>query len=152
VLVPRCVVARRPRYSGVDSPPEAQRKITDDQVAWLTTITDSGAPAPNPVWVVADGDTLVVYASPESRKVHNIARRNRVSLHFNSDRSGSDVVVINGEADLEHRQLPSALPAYVEKYERATTEELHQTFDDLDAVYHTRIRIRPTRVRLTATE
>jgi PPOX class probable F420-dependent enzyme len=133
----------------VDFPPQAQRKITEDQVAWLTTITDSGVPAPNPVWFVPDGDTLVVHASPESRKVHNIARRNRVSFHFNSDRSGSDIVVINGEADLEHRQLPSALPAYVQKYQRATTEELHQTFDDLDAVYHTRIRIRPTRVRLT---
>jgi PPOX class probable F420-dependent enzyme len=140
------------RYSGVDLPPEAQRKIAEDQVAWLTTITDGGAPAPNPVWFVLDGDTLVVYAAPESRKVHNIARRNRVSFHFNSDRSGGDIVVINGEADLEHRQLPSAMPAYVQKYERATAEELHQTFDDLDAVYTTRIRIRPTRVRLTATE
>jgi PPOX class probable F420-dependent enzyme len=140
------------RYSGVDLPPEAQHKIAEDEVAWLTTITDVGAPAPNPVWFVLDGDTLVVYAAPESRKVHNIARRNRVSFHFNCDRSGSDIVVINGEADLEHRQLPSAMPVYVQKYERTTAEELHQTFDDLDAVYNTRIRIRPTRVRLTATE
>ena len=43
------------------------------------------------------------------------------------------------------------MPLYVQKYERGTAEELHQTFDDLDAMYNTRIRIRPMRVRLTAT-
>ena len=83
--------------------------------------------------------------------MHNIARRHRVALHFNSDRTGSDIVVVNGEAELEHRQRPSDLPAYVKKYERAVADELQQTFDDLDAVFNTRIRIRPTRVLLTAT-
>ncbi|HEX5095597.1 MAG TPA: pyridoxamine 5'-phosphate oxidase family protein [Acidimicrobiia bacterium] len=133
----------------IDLPPEAQRRIANDQVVWLTTITDSGAPAPNPVWFVPDGESLVVYAAPESHKVHNIGRRNHVSLHFNSDPNGTDVVVINGDAELENDQRPSALPAYVKKYERSVAEDLQQTFDDLDRQFHTRIRIRPTRVRLT---
>jgi PPOX class probable F420-dependent enzyme len=130
-------------------PAEATDKIAHDHVAWLTTVTDSGAPAPNPVWFVADGDTIVVQAAPDSRKVHSIAQRKRVSLHFNSDRSGSDIVIVNGDATLEHDQPPSTLSSYVDKYQREIAEELNMTLDDLDAVYHTRIRIRPTRVRLT---
>jgi len=59
------------------------------------------------------------------------------------------LLVINGDAELENDQRPSALPAYVKKYERSVAEDLQQTFDDLDRQFHTRIRIRPTRVRLT---
>ncbi|WP_354577950.1 pyridoxamine 5'-phosphate oxidase family protein [Rhodococcus sp. PvR044] len=68
-------------------PPEARRHIAEDHIAWLTTVTDSGAPAPNPVWFVPDGDDLVVFSAPGSRKVHNIAERPTVTLNFNSDRT-----------------------------------------------------------------
>ena len=43
----------------MELPNEAQRRISQDKVAWLTTITDRGGPAPNPVWFVPDGDDLV---------------------------------------------------------------------------------------------
>jgi hypothetical protein len=46
----------------MDMPTEAQRRIAQDKVAWLTTITNRGAPAPNPVWFVPDGDDLVVFS------------------------------------------------------------------------------------------
>jgi PPOX class probable F420-dependent enzyme len=59
----------------MDMPTEAQRRITQDNVAWLTTITDRGAPAPNPVWFVPDGDDLVVFSNPQARKVRNIEQR-----------------------------------------------------------------------------
>jgi hypothetical protein len=51
----------------------------------LTTITDRGVPAPNPVWFVPDGDDLVVFSSPHARKVRNIEQRPTVTVHFNSD-------------------------------------------------------------------
>lgn len=46
----------------MDMPTEAQRRIAQDKVAWLTTITDRGAPAPK--------------------------QRPTVTLHFNSDADG----------------------------------------------------------------
>ena len=133
----------------MEFPPDAERRIIQDQVAWLTTITDAGAPAPNPVWFVRQGDDLVVFAEPSSRKVHNIEQRPLVSLHFNSDAHGGDIVIVNGTAELAHNQPPSATDEYVDKYEAAITGELQTTVAELDAQYNTRIRIRPTKVRLT---
>jgi PPOX class probable F420-dependent enzyme len=133
----------------MDLPPEAERRIDADIVAWLTTVTDSGAPAPNPVWFVRDGDDLLVFSAPDARKVHNIEQRPRVSLHFNSDRDGGDVVIITGVASVRPDRPPSALRAYLEKYEPSITGPLATTVEEIDRTYNTEIRIRPTRVRLT---
>jgi PPOX class probable F420-dependent enzyme len=135
----------------MEMPTAARRRITRDNVVWLTTITDRGAPAPNPVWFVPDGDDLVVFSSPHARKVHNIEQRPTVTLHFNSDPDGGDVVVITGEAVLAHGRRPSALRAYLDKYEASITGPLATTVDEIDRTYNTEIRIRPTGVRLTDT-
>lgn len=136
----------------MELPPEARRRIDSDTVAWLTTVSDSGAPAPNPVWFVADGPDLVVFTSPASRKVHNIGQRPQVCLHFNSDASGGDIVIVNGRAEVTIDQRPSAQSGYLAKYENAVRNELGMTVEDLDAGFDARIRITPTRVRLTPTE
>ena len=125
-------------------PAEARRRIEQDRVVWLTTVTDQGIPAPNPVWFVPDGDDLVVFSEPASRKVHNIEQRPMVSLHFNSDPAGGDVVVIT------HEQPPSHLPGYLDRYHADIVGPLNTTVDEIDRAYDTRIRIRPTGVRLTA--
>ena len=135
----------------MDMPNDAQRRISEERVVWLTTVADSGAPAPNPVWFVPDGDDLVVYSTPGSRKVHNIEQRPRVTLHFNSTPEGGDVVVITGEAALTRERRPSALPGYLDRYEASITGPLAMTVDEIDRTYNTEIRIRPTRVRLTDT-
>lgn len=132
----------------MDMPPEAQRRIRDDDVVWLTTVTDSGVPAPNPVWFVPDGDDLVVFSSPESRRVHNLGARPTVSLNFNTTPDGGDVVVIVGTAALTPNVAPSGQPGYLDKYSGAIADELHTTVEEIDATYSTRIRIRPDRVRL----
>ncbi len=133
----------------MDLPPEAQRRVADDLVVWLTTITDSGAPAPNPVWVVPDGDDILVFSNPASRRVHNIEQRPSVALHFNSDRHGGDVVIINGVASIRRDRPPSELRVYVEKYEASITGPMATTVEEIGRTYNTEIRIRPTRVRLT---
>jgi PPOX class probable F420-dependent enzyme len=130
-------------------PLEARRRIAEDRVIWLTTVTDRGIPAPNPVWFVPDGDDLIVFTAPESRKVHNIERRPTVTLHFNSDPAGGNVVIITGVAELAHNQLPSEFPGFLDKYESDIIGPLGLTVDEIDQTYHTRLRIRPTRVRLT---
>jgi PPOX class probable F420-dependent enzyme len=135
----------------MDMPSEAQRRISQDRIVWLTTVTDRGAPAPNPVWFVADGDDLVVYSTPAARKVRNIEKRPTVTLHFNADPDGGDVVVITGEAAVTPGRRPSAMRAYLDKYESSITGALGTTVDEIDRTYDTEIRIRPTRVRLTDT-
>ncbi|MDQ3988019.1 MAG: pyridoxamine 5'-phosphate oxidase family protein [Actinomycetota bacterium] len=133
----------------MDIPVEARRRIADDRVVWLTTVTDRGAPAPNPVWFVPDGDDLVVFTAPGSRKVHNIERRPTVTLHFNSDPAGGDVVIITGEVEMTHDQAPSGFPGFLDRYESDITGPLDMTVNEIDQTYNTLLRIRPTRVRLT---
>lgn len=135
----------------MDMPNEAQHRVAQDNVVWLTTVTDRGIPAPNPVWFVPDGDDLVVFSAPDARKVRNIEQRPGVTLHFNSDPDGGDVVIITGEAAIAHGRRPSALGAYLDKYETTITGALGTTVDEIDRTYDTEIRIRPTRVRLTDT-
>jgi PPOX class probable F420-dependent enzyme len=132
----------------MDIPEEARRRIETEDVAWLTTVTDSGAPAPNPVWFVPDGGDLLVFAQPGSVKARNIAARPRVTLHFETrDPAGSDVCVISGSAALERGVKGSAQPGYLAKYTRLMAE-IEFTVDDLDNDYDTCIRITPTRVRV----
>jgi PPOX class probable F420-dependent enzyme len=133
----------------VELPAEALRRIEADHVVWFTTVSDRGVPVPKPVWFVRDGDDLVVFSQPSSRRVHNIAQRPVVSLHFNSDAEGGEVVVITGRATATHGCKPSALPAYLAKYEASITGALGTTVADIDATYDTEIRVTPTRVRLT---
>jgi PPOX class probable F420-dependent enzyme len=92
-----------------------------------------------------------VFSAPSSRKVHNIKQRPQVCLHFNSDATGGDIVIINGLAELALGQKPSAQPGFLAKYEAAITGELGTTVEAIDAEFDTRIRITPARVRLTPT-
>lgn len=129
--------------------PDTRRRIAEDHVIWLTTITRRGVPAPNPVWFVADGDDLVVFSAPSSRKVANIERSPMVTAHFNCDRTGGDVVILTGPAELTHGHSPSRFPGFLDKYHDDIVGPLGTTVEEIDRTYDTQIRIRPTGERLT---
>lgn len=131
----------------MEIPDDARRHLTDDHVVWLTTVSDTGAPSPYPVWFVSDGDDVVVYTKPSARRVANLAARPQVSLNFNCDLHGGDVWIITGTATVRHGIKPSGTAAYVAKYGRAVVEELQTTVDAIDAEYDTEIRITPIAVR-----
>ena len=58
----------------MEIPEGARKRLEADEVAWLTTVTDTGAPAPYPVWFVVDGGDIVVFSQPRAG-VHNIGQR-----------------------------------------------------------------------------
>jgi PPOX class probable F420-dependent enzyme len=99
-------------------PPEALRHLHDDEMAWLVTVTASGMGYPTPVWFAFTGGQIIIYTEPDARKVANITRQPRVVVHFNSDPSGSDIVVIRGRAEVDPDVDPNTDPVYVEKYTR----------------------------------
>ena len=105
---------------GMEIPEGARKRLEGDAVVWLTTVTDAGAPAPYPVWFVVDGDDIVVFSEPSTRRVQNIDQRPLVSLHFNSDPHGGDVWVLTGRATTTPDVAPSSAPGYVDKYRRAS--------------------------------
>jgi PPOX class probable F420-dependent enzyme len=133
----------------MDFPADVQRRLDTDHVVWLTTVTDSGAPSPNPVWFVQDGQDIVVFSAPDTHKVRNIEARPTVTLNFNSDPHGGDIVVLTGRAVATPSVRPSTNAAYLAKYAAAIRDELQTTVEEIDGTYHTEVRIRPTKVRGT---
>ncbi|MCA9878896.1 MAG: TIGR03667 family PPOX class F420-dependent oxidoreductase [Thermomicrobiales bacterium] len=122
-------------------------RLANDQVIWLATVDGYGTPQPVPVWFYWDGHTVLVYSQPDQPKLRNIARNHRVSLNFNSDFHGGDVVVLVGDAALD----PAASPAdqhqaYVEKY-AGGIESISMTPASFAAAYSVAVRVTPTKVR-----
>lgn len=123
------------------------RRLEAEEIVWLTTGGKDGAPQPNPVWFIWAGEQFLILSQPD-KKIGNIERRNKVSLNFNSDQYGSDVVVFTGEAALgQTTDLPDDLKAaYAAKYERGMTS-LGMDADTFMAAYARLITVTPTTLR-----
>jgi PPOX class probable F420-dependent enzyme len=61
---------------------QVQRHLSDEAIAWLTTVTPSGRPAPRPVWFFWDGTAITVYSQPDAAKLRHIAANDHVTVHF----------------------------------------------------------------------
>src|SRR3984957_5635461 len=95
---------------------QVERRLTGDEVAWLTTVPPEGKPAPRPVWFVWDGTAIVVYSMNGAARLRYIEHNPQVTVHFNSV-GGGDVVVLSGRAEqLADAPSPSAFPGLLDKY------------------------------------
>jgi len=95
----------------------AARRLREEIIGWLTTVTTRGAPRPIPVWFLWDGDrSILLYSRPEKRKLENIAANPNVSLNLDSDRVDADIVICWGEIRVSDDPPANRVPDYVEKY------------------------------------
>ncbi len=94
----------------------AERRLREERLAWLVTVRADGTPEPIPVWFLWDGESVLLYSRPSTRKLRNIARNPRVALHLDGDGLGGDVVVVIGEARVSDDPPADRLPDYVAKY------------------------------------
>jgi PPOX class probable F420-dependent enzyme len=95
-----------------------RERLRDERFAWLTTVGADGTPQPNPVWFLWDGaDSVLVYNDNTSRRLARLAAGCRVSLHFQADEAGDDVVVLTGRSEpAPDAPLPAANEEYLAKY------------------------------------
>ena len=123
------------------------RRLEEDEIIWLTTGGKDGAPQPNPVWFIWSGEQFLIFSQPD-KKIDNIERWSKVSLNFNSDQYGSDVVVFTGEATLGQMTDTSdeLEAAYVAKYERGM-KSLGMDPETFQGTYSRLVTVTPTRVR-----
>ena len=123
---------------------QIEKHLVSDHIAWLTTVTPTGRPAPRPVWFLWDGTAVTIYSLPDGAKLRHIAANDHVSLHFNCTPEGGDVVVISGRADvLDDAPSPSQIPGLLDKYldmiqGMGYTQEWYES-------YNTAIRVTPDR-------
>ena len=123
------------------------RRLRDEIIVWLTTIAADGTPQPNPVWFFWDGSSFLIYSLPDAARLGHIDRNPHVSLHFDSNGRGGDIVVFTGSARVAPEE-PAAdhNAAYLAKY-RTTIDANFGGPEAFAARYSTPIRITPIKVR-----
>jgi len=124
---------------------QAAKRLQEDYIIWLTTVSQDGTPQPNPVWFYWDGMALLIYSQPAAHKVRNIARNPRVSVNFQTNAEGGDFVVLTGNASIDKKPPPHN-SRYIEKY-REHIPKIGLTPESLAASYSVLIRVSPSKLR-----
>ena len=125
----------------------AARRLHEEKVAWLTTVTPKGTPQPVPVWFLWDGgESILVYSQPGTPKLRNLEHSPRVSLHLDGNGKGGDIVVCPGEARVSSDPPADQVPEYVTKY-AAYFERNNWSPEEFASDYSVPIRITLRRIR-----
>lgn len=122
------------------------RRLEHEPVIWLTTMRADNTPQPSPVWFLWDGATFLIYSQPDTPKVRNIAAQPHVSLNFDSDGKGGDIVVFTGQARIDDGPPANEVAAYVNKYAAAITG-IGMTPESFAQTYSVALRVVPMGVR-----
>jgi len=127
--------------------PEIESRLKESQVVWFTTVRADGMPQPTPVWFVWQGDSFLIYSTPQAQKVRNIQANSKVALNLDDTNDGDTYTVFMGEAKIDRTIPPSSqMPAYMEKYRQGITD-INMTPESFDQQFSVPIRVTPTHVR-----
>lgn len=127
--------------------PHVEEMLRAEQVAWLTTVAQSGTPQPNIVWFVWDGEHITVFSQPHSKRIRNLTENNRVSLHFNTDEHGSFDAVITGPVKLIRDGASVDAAKLIPQKYKDGLDSLGMTPEQFFADYSVALQIEPRRVR-----
>jgi PPOX class probable F420-dependent enzyme len=123
----------------------AERRLREEEIAWLTTVRADGQPQSVPVWFLWNGETFLVYSQPGRQKLRNIRKNPQVGLNLNSNAHGGDVVRAEGTAQiLEGAPPANEVPEYVEKY-RAAISRIGFDPGSFARAYSVALRVAPKR-------
>jgi PPOX class probable F420-dependent enzyme len=127
---------------------KVKRHLKQQYSVWLTTVGADLSPQPRPVWFIWDRASFLIFSQPHAHKVQHIAAHPRVSLHFNTDETGSqDVIVFSGRAAIDPTAPPAhKVRAYFSKY-RTGIEALGMTPEQFSREYSVALRVTPTSLR-----
>jgi PPOX class probable F420-dependent enzyme len=127
----------------------AAKRLRDELIIWLTTVTRQGQPQSSPVWFLWDGDVFHLFSQPRRPKLRNLSANPGVSLHLEGGREGDDIVVFEGRAKIVRDRDPAtSFPEYIKKYRRLI-QSYGWTPDSFAADYAVPVVVRPTRVRIS---
>ena len=125
----------------------AARRLREERIAWLTTVSPRGMPQPVPVWFLWEGDaSVLLYSQPDTPKLRNIAENPRVSLHLDGNGRGGDIVVCVGTARVTDDPSADQVEEYLEKYAEPI-ERNRWTPASFAADYSVPLRIDVSRIR-----
>jgi PPOX class probable F420-dependent enzyme len=122
------------------------RRLREEIVVWLTSVSPAGSPLPRPVWFLWDGAESILVYSQSGARTRNIEANPRVTLNFDGDGGGGDIIVLSGRAAID----PDAPPAdrareYRSKYD-GQIARIGMTPESFARRYSVPLRIDLTRV------
>jgi PPOX class probable F420-dependent enzyme len=124
-----------------------QRRLEEERIIWLTTVSGSSKPQPRPVWFLWDGETFLIYSRRNTFKERHINENPSVTLHFDGDGLGGDIVVFTGIAQFPEDAPPAdQVPMYVDKYQQGFVR-LGMSKEEFAQTYSVVIQIVPTKLR-----
>jgi PPOX class probable F420-dependent enzyme len=123
-----------------------RERLRDEVFIWMTTVGADGRPQPTPVWFVWDDGDVLVYSRHNARRLAHLRGNAQVSLHFNANARGGDVVVLSGPAELVDGEPPHDVPAYLAKY-RDQMIRVSGSLEAFSAEYSVPLRVRVDRLR-----
>jgi PPOX class probable F420-dependent enzyme len=124
----------------------AARRLREEIIGWLTTVSPKGQPQPIPVWFLWDGaGSILLYSRPDKRKLANIAANPHVSLNLDSDGIEADIVVVWGEMRASDDPPSNEVAEYLDKY-RERIAALNWTPESFAADFSVALRIDVTRI------
>ncbi|HJX67584.1 MAG TPA: TIGR03667 family PPOX class F420-dependent oxidoreductase [Candidatus Limnocylindrales bacterium] len=125
----------------------AAEHLASDAVGWLTTVAADGRVQSSPISFLWDGESILFYSKPATRKLRNIEAHPQVSFNLNSDAHADHVLVIEGIAAVDAAAPPSDVhPAYAAKYHAPLA---HWEMDEAETAreFSVPVRITPVRIR-----
>jgi PPOX class probable F420-dependent enzyme len=123
------------------------RRLAEERIIWLTTVSPGRVPHPRPVWFWWDGQTFLIYSKPGTFKLDHIEANPNVALNFDGDGVGGDIIVFTGQTRLDPAAPPAhQVPEYAEKY-RPGFKRIGMTAEEFGAAYSVALRVTPTSLR-----
>lgn len=127
----------------------ARERLESDELIWLTTVSRSGQPNPNPVWFLWRAGRVLVLNQPGSARLPALAANPRAALNFETADDGNDVVVLNAVATIRSDGDPLAqddLDGYLAKY-GAGIASIGYTPEQMLSTYSVPVEFELTKVR-----
>jgi len=122
-------------------------RLRGEVAVWLTTVGADGTPQPNPVCFVWGGSTsLLVYNRRDAHRLAHLRRLSRLSLHFDGNGRGGNVVVLTGSAEVIDAPPAHEHPDYVSKY-RDDMTRVSGSPEQFSALYTVALRVTIDKIR-----
>lgn len=124
-----------------------QRRLNEEIIGWLTTVTPAGQPQSVPIWFLwQEDETLLIFSQPSAPKLRNIGANPRVSFNLDSDRRGGDIIRLEGTAEVSEGVVATDVPDFIAKYQDGIGR-IGTTPEGFATTYSVAVKMTPAKVR-----
>lgn len=135
-----------------DQKPEHQKalgKLANDQIAWFGSVRPDGQPHVAPIWFLWQDGQILIFSEEKTQKIRNLRHANKVVVHLESGGNGSDVVIINGTAEISGEDTAAWLRRVGDAYQTKYADGLRgmgQTLEQMSTQFTQVIVVTPTKL------